>query len=278
MKNYLVLLLLFPLLLINSCTETEEEDAAAFDLNLSESEIEGGVMTPEILWKFGRVGSMALSPDGSTVLYTVSSYDLPTEDSRTNIFSIPAAGGDPVQLTDEGGGSPQWIQDGKKIVFTSMGKLKIMNPDGSGKSAVTNLEDFEAYSIAPSDDMIYFTRRVKLDPTPNEKHDLSNANMRIIDDLMYRHWNYWHDYSYSHIFVASFDGRSVGEPTDIMEGQRFESPTAPYFDDGEVSWSPDGKKIAYTCKLLSGKADAISTNTDILLYDIESTEVKNLPR
>ena len=71
---------------------------------------------------------------------------------------------------------------------------------------------------------------------------------------MFRHWNYWHDYSYSHIFVASFDGNRVGEATDIMEGQRFESPTAPYFDDGEITWSPDGKKIAYTCKLLKGKA------------------------
>lgn len=276
MKKYFSLLLLFPLLLINSCTETENEDAAAFELKLTDSEIEGDVMTPEILWKFGRVGSMTLSPDGSTVLYTITSYDLPTEGRRTNIFSIPAAGGDPTQLTDNGGSSPQWFKEGDKIAFISQGKLKTMNADGSGKSPVTNLEDFDAYSIAPTGDNIYFTKRVKLDQTPNEKHDLSNANMRIIDDLMFRHWNYWHDYSYSHIFIASFDGNSVGEASDIMEGQHFESPTAPYFDDGEISWSTDGKKIAYTCKLLSGKKDAVSTNTDILLYDIETGEVTNL--
>ena len=276
MKKYIFLLLLFPLLLNNSCKEIEKEDATAFDLALNEAEIEGGVMTPEILWKFGRIGSMELSPDGSTVIYTLTNYDLPTEASLTNIYSIPARGGDPVQLTKNGGGSPVWIENGERIAYTSGGKLKIMNPDGSGTVEVSNLDNFDAYSISPTGDMIYFTRRVKLDQTPNEKHNLPNANMRIIDDLMYRHWNYWHDYSYSHIFVASFDGTSIGEATDIMEGQRFESPTAPYFDEGEIAWSQDGKKIAYTCKLLNGKADAISTNTDILLYDVETGKVENL--
>lgn len=276
MKKYFFLLLLFPLLLNNSCKEIEKEDAAAFDLALSEAEIEGGVMTPEILWKFGRLGSMELSPDGKTVIFTVTNYDLPTEASLTNIYSIPAAGGDPVQLTKNGGGSPVWIENGDRIAYASGGKLKIMNRDGSGTVDVSNIDNFDSYSISPGGDMIYFTKRVKLDQTPNEKHNLPNANMRIIDDLMFRHWNYWHDYSYSHIFVAPFNGKSVGEAKDIMEGQRFESPTAPYFDEAEIAWSPDGKKIAYTCKLLNGKADALSTNTDILLYDIETGKAENL--
>lgn len=276
MKKYFILLLLFPLLLANSCKETEKEDAAAFDISLTKAEAEAGLLTPEILWKFGRLGSITLSPDGSTILYTISSYDLPTEASRTNIFSIPVEGGDPVQLTSKGGGSPQWISGGKKIAFSSKGKLYTMNPDGSGKSEIANLDNFESYSVSPTDDKIFFTRRVKLDETPNEKHNLPNANMRIIDDLMFRHWAYWHDYSYSHIFIASFDGNSVGEATDIMEGERFESPTAPFFDAAEISWSPDGKMIAYTCKLLAGKEDALSTNTDIILYKVDNGEKKNL--
>ena len=85
MRKQFFLLLLFPLFILNSCTEAEKEDAAAFDITLSDSEIQNGIMSPEILWKFGRVGSMELSPDGSTILYTVSHYDLPSEKSRTNI-------------------------------------------------------------------------------------------------------------------------------------------------------------------------------------------------
>lgn len=276
MKKYLVFLLLFPLLLNNSCNELEKEDATVFDLKLSETEIDGGILTPEILWKFGRIGSIAVSPDGSTALYTLTHYDLKTEARQTNIFSIPSEGGEPVQLTSSGGGAPSWIDKGKQIAFTADGSLWLMKPDGSAKKEISNLGDFEYYSISPKGDNIYFTRRVKLDETPNEKHNMPLANMRIIDDLMYRHWDYWHDYSYSHIFVAPFDGNSVGEALDIMEGQKLESPTAPYFDDAEISWSPDGQNIAYTCKLLIGKKDAISTNTDILLYDLGSGEIKNI--
>ena len=84
---------------------------------------------------------------------------------------------------------------------------------------------------------------------------------------MYRHWNSWSDYSYSHIFVASFNGNSVSDEKDIMEGQKFESPNSPYFDEGEISWSPDGKFIAYTSKRMTGLEYAKSTNTDIYLYE-----------
>ena len=151
-----------------------------------------------------------------------------------------------------------------------------MNADGSGHKEISGISDFEIFNVSPDGKRIYFTKRVKLDQTANEKHNLPKANVRIINDLMYRHWNYWSDYSYSHIFVAGFDGNTVSGEKDIMEGQRFESPTAPYFDEGEISWSPDGKSIAYTCKKLYGKADAVSTNSDIYLYNIETGKEINI--
>ncbi len=93
---------------------------------------------------------------------------------------------------------------------------------------------------------------------------------------MYRHWNYWSDYSYSHIFVASFNGKSISGEKDIMEGQKYESPLAPYFDEGEISWSPDGKYIAYTTKRLTGREYARSTNSDIILHEISTGKEINI--
>jgi len=91
---------------------------------------------------------------------------------------------------------------------------------------------------------------------------------------MYRHWNYWHDNAFSHVFVASFDGTGTSGARDIMEGQSFESPDPPYFDEGEIAWSTDSKYIAYTSKRLKGIDYAKSTNTDIFLYNVsEGTEV-----
>ena len=279
MKRSHFIMMTLVIILIVSCRQkpqVSEEKSTVPQPVLTEVEKAGKVLTPEILWKFGRLGTFALSPDGSEVLYTVSWIDLQSEKRTTDIYKISTRGGDPVRLTSDGGNSPQWFDEGRKIAFVKNGEIWVMNPDGSEKLKVQGLSDFAIFSISPAGNKIYYTRRVKLDQTANEKHNLPNARVRIIDDLMYRHWNYWHDYSYSHIFVASFNGKSVSGEKDIMEGQKFESPTAPYFDETEISWSPDGKYIAYTVKRLRGRDDALSTNTDIILYDISKGSDVNI--
>jgi len=279
MKRYLLPVVLFALLFSVSCKQKEavsSEIVTQSGNQLSDEEKAGQVLTPEILWKFRRLGAVSLSPDGSSVLYTVTDIDVPTEVRKTNIFNLPTGGDNPEQLTDKGGSSPQWFNNGKSISYVSNGELWTMNSDGSEKKIVTGLKDFESYNISPAGNKIYFTRRVKLDQTANEKYNLPKAKVRIINDLMYRHWNTWSDFSYSHIFVASFNGSSVSDEKDIMEGQRFESPTAPYFDEGEIAWSPDGRSIAYTSKRLNGIDYTRSTNTDIFLYDLASSEETNI--
>ena len=126
-------------------TETQPQ----FNNQLTAEEKAGKVMTPEIMWKFGRLGTFALSPDGSAVLYDVTDIDLKSEASRTNIFKTGVNGDNPVQLTTEGGSSPQWFDNGKSIAFVSDGKLFTMNADGSGQKEVSGITDFEIYNISP---------------------------------------------------------------------------------------------------------------------------------
>ena len=278
MKNLTIISVALILFCLGACKSEKKEKAVAEAINVSLTDAEkaGGVLTPEILWKYGRIGSIVLSPDGSTVLYTVTHYDLATEARTTNIYSIASAGGTPVQLTTDGGSGPQWIDNGSVIAYLEGGKIMTMKPDGTAKKEITGLQDFEILSFSPAGNMVYFTRRVKLDQTANEKYGFPNAKVRIIDDLMYRHWNYWHDYSYSHLFTASFDGAAISNEKDVMEDQRFDAPDAPWFDEADISWSPDGKQIAYACKKLTGKAYSLSTNTDIYLYDVTTGAEKNI--
>jgi dipeptidyl aminopeptidase/acylaminoacyl peptidase len=278
MKKLTIISVALILFCLGACKSEKKEKAVAEAINVSLTDAEkaGGVLTPEILWKYGRIGSIVLSPDGSTVLYTVTHYDLATEARTTNIYSIASAGGTPVQLTTDGGSGPQWIDNGSVIAYLEGGKIMTMKPDGTAKKEITGLQDFEILSFSPAGNMVYFTRRVKLDQTANEKYGFPNAKVRIIDDLMYRHWNYWHDYSYSHLFTASFDGAAISNEKDVMEDQRFDAPDAPWFDEADISWSPDGKQIAYACKKLTGKAYSLSTNTDIYLYDVTTGAEKNI--
>jgi dipeptidyl aminopeptidase/acylaminoacyl peptidase len=278
MKNKTILLAMAVLLIATSCKQKapfSQTVTDQFSVQLSDSEKKGGVLTPEILWKYTRLGTFSLSPDGANIVYTTTQIDIQSETRRSNVFRIAVSGGDPVQLTTDGGSSPQWINN-SNIVFVKKGALWIMNVDGTQQKEVTGLSDFEIFNVSPKGDKIYFTRRVKLDQTANEKHNLPKAKVRIIDDLMYRHWNTWSDYSYSHLFVASFDGSAVSGQKDIMEGQKFESPLAPYFDEGEISWSPDGRYIAYTSIRLNGKDYSLSTNSDIFLYDIQTGREVNI--
>jgi dipeptidyl aminopeptidase/acylaminoacyl peptidase len=279
MKRYLFPVVLFVFIFSASCKQKElvsQESSPQFNNQLTSAEKTGGVMTPEIMWKFRRIGTFTLSPDGSAILFTVTDIDLQSEARRTNIYKLSTSGGDPVQLTSEGGTSPQWFNKGNSIAFINKGTLFTMNADGSELKEVTGLSDFEIFSISPAGNKIYFTRRVKLDHTANEKHNLPKAKVRIINDLMYRHWNYWSDFSYSHIFVASFKENTVSEGKDIMKGQKFEAPTPPSFNESEISWSPDGCYISYTSKRMNGISDARSTNSDIFLYELASSKEINI--
>ena len=153
-----------------------------------------------------------------------------------------------------------------------------MNPDGSGKTKITNLEEgINGFSYSPDMKNILYIKDVKLDKTVNEVYtDLPLANARIIDDLMYRHWDSWSDFSYSHIFYAPYQENSIGEPIDIMKNERFDSPLTPDGGLEQINWSPNGNMIAFTCKKMIGKEDAISTNSDIYIYHLDTKQTENI--
>ncbi len=268
--------------LLSACTQAPETPAIEGDFSgtLTQEEISKAVLTPEILWKFGRLGSMQLSPDGKEVLYTVSRYDVKTNKNISDIFKVSTIGGNAIRLTDGKGKyySPKWFPTGEKIGYLSGGQLWEMDPAGNGKKQVSSIENgINSYIWSPDGSMIMLTIDVKLDETPQEIYpDLPNTNVRIINELMYRHWNAWHDYKYSHVFIADYSTTGIGEAKDIMKDEPWDSPLAPFGDESQLTWSPNGKQIAYTCKKMKGREYAISTNSDIYLYDLASGETKNL--
>lgn len=242
------------------------------------------VMTPEVLWSFGRVGDAVVSPDAKQVAYTVTWFNIPEDKSYRDVYVADLATGTPVRITDtpERESSLQWRPDGQKLAFLSAvsGSSQVweMNPDGSDRSMVTNGEgDIQGFAYSPDISRMCLVRSVKLDQDIHDLYpDLPKANARLESDLMYRHWDSWHDYTYNHIFVADYNGGKVAQEKDIMEGERFDAPMKPFGGMEEIAWSPDGRILAYTCKKLSGKAYSLSTNSDIYLYDTGSGSTTNL--
>ncbi len=243
-----------------------------------------GVMTPELLWKLGRVSEAQLSLDGKQILFGITYYDLKANKGNRDLYIVGVNGGNPIKITDFKGSEFNgiWRPDGKKIGFLSAegGSVQIweMNPDGSGKIKISNIEEgINGFSYSPDMKNILYIKDIKLDKTVNEVYpDLPLANARIIDDLMYRHWDSWHDFAYSHIFYASYQEGVIGNGIDIMEGEKFDAPLTPDGGMEQINWSPNGKMIAFTCKKLSGKEDAISTNSDIYIYYLDTKKTENI--
>ena len=182
-------------------------------------------LTAELLWKFGRVSDMQVSPEKKTVLYGVTYYNLEENKGNRDLYVIPVSGGTPVNLTNSPGSewNGVWRPDGKKIGYISAEngepQLWEMNPDGSDKKQLTNFEGgINGFSYSPTMTHVLFIRDIKLDKTTNEIYpDLPKADARIIDDLFYRHWDSWHDYAYSHIIVSAYFESTV---TGALEGRR----------------------------------------------------------
>lgn len=263
----------------------KKTDPMKIDNSLTEAEKSAGILTPEVMWKMGRVGGSTVSPDGKTVLYTVSYYSMKNDKSSTHIWSVPTDGGEAVQITDGAGkeASIQWSADGSRIYFLSTrsgdAQLWSAKPDGSDMRQLSAIEGgIEGFGVSPKEDKLYYIKRVQVEKRRSSEifPDLPDSKAMIYDDLMARHWDYWDDGSYLHLFVADLQNGKVAEGVDIMEGEPWDAPLAPYFDAAEIAWNNAGTQLAYTCKKMKGKQYALSTNSDIYLYDLASGKTTNI--
>jgi len=278
----LLILSLFSILMI-SCQAPAENTSDEPLITKNQMELSSDIMTPEVLWAFGRLGDVQVSPSGENILYGVSYYSVEQNKSNRELFVMNVDGSGKIQLTE----TPQnefnavWHPDGERIIYISnaSGNLQAweMKADGSGKQKISDVEGgITGLAFSPDGSKALYTREVQVDKTTQDLHpDLQETDGRVINDLMYRHWDTWEDGAYSHVFYADFD-ETFSDGTDLMPGEAFDSPMKPFGGLEEVAWTPDSKGIAYTCKKLGGLEYSFSTDSDIYLYELESGSTRNL--
>jgi dipeptidyl aminopeptidase/acylaminoacyl peptidase len=244
-------------------------------------------MTPELLWKLGRLSGGELSPDGRQVAYSVRHYDLAknTGTSALHVLSLDNPQDRVVLENIKSISSVQWVQqdDELRLFFIAQfaepadQKPQVWSVAAGGGTPrqVTKIPSGAAnLKVSPTGTWLAFTVDIKLDPTVNEIHtDLPLADARLIDGLMYRHWNAWHDYSYSHLHVAPLnaDG-TAGEAFDLLRNMRADCPLPPFGGEEQFDWSPDGRELALTLKLVNNWAE--STDSDIYLVSLMEPEAR----
>jgi dipeptidyl aminopeptidase/acylaminoacyl peptidase len=200
-----------------------------------------GKMTPELLWKLGRVTGKGITNDGKGVVFSVSTPNATDNKNINETFVVAATGGASVQTFNQ----------------DSVMKNKNISPDGK---------------------YIIFDKEVKLLNTTGSDFypGLTKSNAYIYDNLNYRHWDTWEDGKFSHVFVASLLNGKPGNEKDIMAGEPFDCPQKPFGGEEDYIWSPDSRYIIYVTKKKYGKEYAVSTNTDLYQYEIATGKTTNL--
>lgn len=249
----------------------------------SEIKIEGKRMTPEALWAMGRIGGVSISLDGNKIVYTVGYYSVAENKSNREVFVMNADGSGNKQITATkvSENEAAWIKGGSKIAFLSTesgsSQLWEINADGSDRKQLSNYDgDIEGFSFSPDGKKVLFIAQVKTIKSTADKYpDLPKATGIIVNDLMYKHWDEWVTTA-PHPFVADFDGSSLQNITDVLEGEPYESPMKPFGSIEQLAWNSTSDKVAYTCRKKTGKDYALSTNSDIYIYDLKTKQTKNI--
>ena len=104
------------------------------------------ILTPEILYKFGRISGIELSPDRQKILYGVSYTDVEKNKSNRELFTMNIDGSQKKQITR----TPQseqnavWLNDGKILFLSSeSGNSQIwcMDADGNNRKQISHYEN-----------------------------------------------------------------------------------------------------------------------------------------
>ncbi len=236
-------------------------------------------MTPETLWAMGRISGASASPDGKTIVYQVGYYSVKENKSHQVLYTVDSDGKNLHQLTTSAKSETDasWIAGGKRIAFLCEGQLWSMASDGTDRKKLSNSEkEIEGYKFSPDEKRVILIKSLPYHESIRKNpDDLPLATGRIVTDLNYRHWDHYVE-SIPHPFVADVTDNGIGEGKDILNGEPYECPLAPFGGTEQLAWSPDSKSIAYTCRKKTGVDYAISTDADIYLYNVETGNTVNL--
>ncbi|NDW18580.1 S9 family peptidase [Dysgonomonas sp. 216] len=282
-KTFIVMALGVGLVSCGSGPETNKDEEKAILIGKSDIRVKDGIMTPEVLYSFGRVSDVQVAPDNSTILYGVTYVSIDQNKTNRELFTMNVDGSNKKQITStpKSENNTVWVKNGNKIAFLSSesGSSQIweMNADGSGRVQISEVEGgIDGFCYSPDETKILYFANVKYGKRTVDLYpDLPEASGRIIDDLMYKHWSEWVE-EIPHPFVADYDGTKLSGIVDLLEGEPYESPMLPLGGMEQLTWSPDSKVVAYTCRKKVGLEYSLSTNSDIYLYNIESKETRNL--
>lgn len=248
-----------------------------------------GKMTPEALLAFGRLSNPRISPDGKYIMYGVSYTSIEENRQCSNLYICNSDGSGAHIVTKSGTSisNALWIDGGNKIAYIRNGQIWVAKvseskdgPTLKDHRQISDVKDgISEFKLSPDGKALMYVSTIQSSfKKPSDLYsDLDKARAFSADDLMYRHWDHWVE-TVPHTFIVKTDlaeakaeSITLENSTDILSGEKeiYELPAEPFSGIEQLSWSPDGKFIAYSCKKQTGKEYAFSTDSEIYIYRVE---------
>lgn len=241
--------------------------------------VEKRAFTIEDLYHLKGISGLNLSPDGTKLLFQVSSQDLKKAKRNTQIWMLDLGTGAPRQLSfaEKSSRSPLWSKDGKRIFFLSNreGGSQLWALDTAGGEA-RRLTSFEpgigTPRLLPDGQKVVFDAQVFPESMADgprhkelaEKLENGPVQAHLADSLLYRHWTEYRDFQYTHLFLTAF---GEGKTEALTSGPQDYPADATSGSPQSFDLSPDGKEICVVTN--TDPVPARSTNKDLFLISLE---------
>ena len=239
------------------------------------SAAEPRAITFDDLISMARIGSFAVSPDGKFIAYEVTRFNKEENSSNTDISLVPVAGGAPVAFVRSDGddSSPAWSRDGTQLAFISdrdgSAQLWMISVNGGEAKRITDLATgVSSFALSPDQSTIAVTSSVypecgdmECNARMLEQAKSTKVKARLVDHLLFRHWNSSRNGKWSHLFVTGIDG---GPLIEVNRG-RTDVPPIALGGDRDFDFSPDGSELCFAMN--PDSLPAISTNNDLYIVN-----------
>ena len=267
----------------SAMTDNTTDEKPRPNIGKTNVQFKNDLLTPELLWAMGRIGNVVVSSDDKTIIYEITYYSVAENMSHTVLYAYDVQSRAHTRLTSEAHNerNPIFVGNSGTVAFMSNKsgtyQLWTMTATGNNRKQITDEQDgLSDFLFSPTGKHVMVVKDVTSTTSiAAPEKDLPKTSGMVINDIMYKHWDHFVK-SVPHPFVGTFDGEKVSGLKDIMKGEPYEAPLMPFGGREQFAWSPDGKSLAYTSRKKTGKAYAISTDSDIFLYNLADGTTKNL--